>query len=106
MLCPHCQTETLGVGGHCSICHKPLLQRAPVATGVDTPPPSDIADRSNPDLTRPPRTIAPAEPERERGGAVYELTQLATVSTGGGRGTGAVSLPVTAGPLESGQAFG
>jgi tetratricopeptide (TPR) repeat protein len=106
MLCPHCQTETLGVGGHCSICHKPLLQHAPVETGVVTPPPSDIADRSTPDLTRPPRTIAPAEPERERAGAVYELTQLTTVSTGGGRSTGAVRLPVSAGPLESGQAFG
>src|SRR5205823_2267604 len=101
MFCPHCRLETMGVGGHCTNCGKPLQQRsAQVATGVLTPPPSAVGPGSNADRT------SPAELGREPVRAANELTQLSPVSTGVAPGSGASRRPVTTGPLESGQAFG
>ena len=99
MLCPHCQTETLGVGGHCTNCGKALVQRhAQVATGVLTPPPSDSTS-----LTSPPQTVSPAEPRPK---PPDDLTAVAPSSPSGARGTGAARILGTTGPLATGQAFG
>jgi tetratricopeptide (TPR) repeat protein len=104
MLCPHCQTETLGVGGHCTNCGKALVQRHPqVATGVLTPPPSDSASRAEAALTSPSHTISPTEPRPE---PPDELTGVAPSSTSGARGTGAARILGPTGPLATGQAFG
>src|SRR3989441_4449274 len=58
MLCPHCRTETMGVGGYCSSCGKPLLREAQVATAVLTPPPTDSTRRAESTTTGP---LAPGQ---------------------------------------------
>ena len=107
MQCPHCQTETMAVGGHCTSCGKPLAQRGTQGTaGVLTPPPSAIAARSETALTRPHDSGSPAELRTQFPRAVDEPTYLPPASTGGGHVTGAFRMPGTTAPLDSGQAFG
>src|SRR6266480_3334265 len=58
MLCPHCSTETLGVGGQCSNCGKPLVQRGGQGADVLTelPPISASNARGAVEATIPPPT--------------------------------------------------
>src|SRR3989442_1926025 len=104
MLCPHCQTETLGVGGHCTNCGKALVQRhAQVATGVLTPPPSDSASRGAAALTSPSQTASHAEPAPDR---PDEVTELGPSSTSAARATDPARILATAGSLTACRYFG